>query len=539
MSDDETGPLPGRRGLLACVFVHAIAEYSAWIAVLVVAFDRGGSAAAGVAVTVQLAPAALLAPVVAAAGDRFARHRVLAVSFATQALAAGGIAVALSTDSPLAVVYLLALVFTVASLPTPAAVVSLLVHYARTPTQLTRWNIERSSVRAAGSLVGPLATALVLALADPSEVFLGLFMLCAAAALLAGRFLPRDDRLPSTLSMSTVIDDAWRGVAYVSTHAAPRRVVGFLGTAEMLIGALDLLFVAIAFDQLGRDGSTVALITVTFAVGTLLAAVVASRKGGWRLTQHITLGAVLLTLPLLLIAQSSQLLIVLLLAAVLGAGNGFIEIGGQTLLQRSCAETMTSRAYGALESTAMIAASIGAVVTGGLLDGRDPTWVAVVLGLVGAVVLIGGSLRLRNTERSVRSADPTIVSCLRSVSFLESLPQPTLERLAQASQRRSEPAGTSVVVQGEPGEEFFALLAGATNVITDGTVVAHLLAPASFGEVALLHGDVRAATVTTTEPSEFAVIRRDDFLDAIERTASSHRGAFDVAAQYHRPTEQA
>ena len=536
MASTESGRLPARRGVFALVFVDAVAEYSAWIAVLVVAFERGGSSAAGIAVIAQLAPAALFAPVVAAAGDRFPRHRVLATAFSIEAIAAAGIALALTIDAPIWVVFALASVFTVATIATPATVASLLVHHARTPTELVKWNITRSSVRAVGSLAGPLLAALVLAVAGPEAIFVGVFMLCSATAVLATARLPHDDRLPSPLSVGTVLGDSWRGITYVAQHASPRRIVVFIGFSEMFIGALDLVFVAVAFDRLDGDGSAVALIGVAFATGTLVAAALASRRTTWPLSALATLGSLLLTLPLLVIGETTVLVVVLALAVVLGAGNGYIEIGTQTLLQRSCAENMTSRAFGALDSTVMIAASVGAVVAGRLLDERDLTAVVVALALIGAAGLLVGSLRLRAIEGSLRAGDPALVSCLRAVTFLEALPQPTLERLARTSERRSAPAGVAVVTEGQLGDEFFVMMSGTAEVSSESTAVGRLSAPASFGEVALLHDNVRTATVTTTTPCEFAVIRQPDFLDAIRRTATSHRSALDVADKYQRPT---
>ncbi len=368
MDTTEAADLPGGRWLYGSVFVHAVAEFSAWITVLVVAFDRGGPSAAGLAVTIQLVPAAVLAPIVAAAGDRFPRHRVLAASFAVEAAAAAGIAAVLLVDAPLIAVYVLAALFTVSTIAAPATVASLLVHHARTPTQLTTWNIRRSLARAAGSLSGPLLTALVLAVADPEAVVVALAVCCAAMALLLVLRLPADDRLPSHPSIRSVLRDAGRGVAYVTTTPAPRRIVAYIGCAEMLIGALDLIFISIAFDQLGRGGSTVALITVAFATGTLAAAALASRRSDWQLSRLIMFGAALLTVPLLVVGETTLVVAVLALAALLGAGNGLIEIGAQTLLQRSCSETMTSRVYGALDSTSMIAAAVGAAITGQLID---------------------------------------------------------------------------------------------------------------------------------------------------------------------------
>ena len=527
--------MPGGRTLLALVFMNSVAEFAAWIAVLVVAFDEGGSSVAGLAVLVQLLPAALFAPVIAAAGDRFPRHRVVTAAFTVEAATAGGLAVALLADAPFAAVLALAAAFTLSTVATPATVASLLVHHARTPTQLVKWNVAQSSVRAGGSVSGPLLTALALAVAEPAAVFAGLGICCAAAAVLAGLRLPPDDRLPATLSIADVLRDAGEGVDYVARQREPRRIVVFVGANAMLIGAVDLILVAVALDQLRRGGSVVALLSVAFAAGTFLAAALASRFLGWSLSRLITIGAAFSTLPLLAFGETSMLVGVLALKALLGIGSGLVDIGTQTLLQRSCTETMTSRAHGALDSTALIAEAAGAAVTGRLIEQRDLGETILALGIVGATILIGGSLRLRQTERSLPVGDPALIASLRSVSFLASLPQPTLERLGRASQRRTMPAGTTVVVEGDEGHEFFVLLSGAAEVRAGEEVVGRLAAPASFGEVALLHDEIRGATVTLTEPGQLAVIRQEDFLDAISRTATSRRDALAVAEQYRRP----
>jgi MFS family permease len=519
--------------LFGVSFVHSAVEYAAWITILVVAFENGGATAAGLVVAMQLVPAAVLAPIVTAAGDRFPRHLVLSVGFGVLAISAIAIAGALAADVGLGIVYAAAAVFTVVLVSFPGAVASLLVHHARSPTQLMHWNVWQSFMRAGGVLTGPLITAVLLAITEPAVVFAVIGATCALTAVTIHARLPHDDRDSSTVRLRSIVVDAAEGVRYISTARTPRRVIGFIGATGVLVGGLDVIFVAIAFDQLDRGGSTSAALTAAFAAGALVAAAAISRRLRWQLTTLTTLGSLLLTIPLVVLGGLDRLGPVLALIAVLGAGNALVEIGAHTMLQRACSETATSRAFGVLDSTLLIATSVGATAAGVVLARTELAPFLLWLGVASAATLVGLSSALRYAERqAIAPADPELVEALRTVSFLAPLPLPTLERLVRGLERRDVPAGRRLITEGDDGNEFFVLLDGAAEVTTAVGLARRLTAPASFGEVALLHDAPRTATVTTTEPSCLAVIRRTEFLDAIKRSAASHRGALALAQSY-------
>ena len=76
-------------------------------------------------------------------------------------------------------------------------------------------------------------------------------------------------------------------------------------------------------------------------------------------------------------------------------------------------------------------------------------------------------------------------------------------------------AGDVLVAQGDAADELYVLLAGELEVVlvADGAeqVLSRLAAGATVGEIALLAGDERSATVRASEPSTVTAISGDGF----------------------------
>lgn len=109
-----------------------------------------------------------------------------------------------------------------------------------------------------------------------------------------------------------------------------------------------------------------------------------------------------------------------------------------------------------------------------------------------------------------------ICQFLKSVELFASFSVSELGHIAEKMVARDFTAREDLIRQGDVGEEFFLLGSGTVDVIVGGTQVATLEAGASFGERALLTGDLRAATVQGREPGIVYVLNRPDFETALK-----------------------
>jgi len=122
----------------------------------------------------------------------------------------------------------------------------------------------------------------------------------------------------------------------------------------------------------------------------------------------------------------------------------------------------------------------------------------------------GGESRMSTGSAGVsREGDwmqelPSQVAALRRISFFEDLTDADLSRLARIGRRRSYAAGEAMVEKDSDRGGLFVILSGAAEVDAGGAV--HVLESGDFfGELALLAGSRRTATVRATEPVQAMV----------------------------------
>jgi CRP/FNR family transcriptional regulator, cyclic AMP receptor protein len=109
------------------------------------------------------------------------------------------------------------------------------------------------------------------------------------------------------------------------------------------------------------------------------------------------------------------------------------------------------------------------------------------------------------------------VAILKQIPLFADLDADDLEIIARASRRLKYPKGSIVFYEGDPGDYLLVILQGRVKVTllgADGqeTIVSILEQPAFLGEVALLDGTPRSATVVALGPIEVMQIAREPFL---------------------------
>lgn len=111
-------------------------------------------------------------------------------------------------------------------------------------------------------------------------------------------------------------------------------------------------------------------------------------------------------------------------------------------------------------------------------------------------------------------------STLRGVPLFSSMSDRAVDAIGELASERGFDTDADLVRQGEPGESFLILLHGTASVLVDGRPVREL-GPGDFlGEISLIDGGPRTATVRATAPIRALVIGREEFGTLLERHPS-------------------
>jgi MFS family permease len=282
--------------------------------------------------------------------------------------------------------------------------------------------------------------------------------------------------------------------------------------------------------RLGTGSNGYSYLIAFSALGGVLIAPLSNRLSAASRLAPVTLGGMLmLALPYAGTTLTHSPPVAYALLVVSGAGMVIVDVLAVTALQRDLPRELLSRVFGIFESALPVAFLVSSFVTATLLrsEGLIDTLVVIGFGFSAAAVL-GLPPLIRADQRTVaavRRLRPQ-VDLLESLDLFAGAARSTLEQLARGAAATSLPGGTVVVQEGQDADALWVLTAGDVVVSARGEAsrsrqLRTMTAPAYFGEIGLLRGIPRTATVRTAGSCELLRIEAADFLDAAQNAGIS------------------
>ena len=105
---------------------------------------------------------------------------------------------------------------------------------------------------------------------------------------------------------------------------------------------------------------------------------------------------------------------------------------------------------------------------------------------------------------------------LSQIQLFSSMSKRDLQKIAKASDEIDVAAGKMLVEQGTRGREAFVVIEGSATVKRNGRKVATIGPGDHFGELALLDGGPRTATIVADTPMRVLVIGQREFAGVLD-----------------------
>lgn len=136
-----------------------------------------------------------------------------------------------------------------------------------------------------------------------------------------------------------------------------------------------------------------------------------------------------------------------------------------------------------------------------------------------------------SASMTIGSAGATNPPDLSDLPLFSALPQGARHRLERAARHVDVPAGTVLIRAGDPPGSAFVVRTGRLEVLVGDTIVRELGAGQVLGELALLSGEPRSATVRARRDTTLTEIPREAFEDVLETDPSAARHVLGQVAE--------
>lgn len=530
--------------LLAAAFTQsAMGDWAYNVALVVYVYDHTRSAAWVSAATLgRMIPVFFASPYAGVVAERFERVRLMI----TADLLRAGLMVALTavcaTGTPAwTAVVLAGAIAVVGTVYAPATA-------AMTPQllgeeELAAGNAITELINNIAIIAGPAVGAVVLALGEPAVVMgLDAVTFVVSAALLSrmrARSTPTDVTADGGALQQVAV-----GLKALAGSSTALLLTSFTIATTALYGVDTVLFVFVSKDKLGTGASGYGYLLVALGVGGVLAATFVNRLGALpRLSLVLSAGMVAYAAPTLLLVFVHEPAAAFAVEVVRGVATLVVDVLAMTALQRSLEPELISRVFGIFWALIIGGLSLGALVTPFLLQslGLDTTLWLDALVVPVCVVLVYPRLAALDRLAAVTAEQlaPRVL-VLEKLDIFSGAPRATLERLARGAQQVLLEPGTTLIREGEPADALYVLADGRVDVTARGERgrtdqhIRFVSAPAYLGEIGLLQGIPRTASVTAAAPSRLWRIDGDAFLEALTQTSLSAAFVTGMTRRLHR-----
>ena len=510
------------RLLIGAFLVDQVGSWSYLVVISVYLFDRTHStqwlAALGIC---RWGPGLLLASYGGVIADRYERVTILIVSALASAAVMAAMAVVVATSAPPGLILVLA-----------AASAVTLAPYQPAAGALTPEVVGEKDLAAANSLfsglenlvvvLGPGIGGLLLLTGRPAiGVAINAASFVVAAAVISRlrvRSRGGGDTEDSTIQQWAA------GFKALAAQPVAVAVVLFCALDSAVYGASTVLYVPLSV-RLGTGPNGYSYLLAGAALGGVLGVGLANRLSGASRLAPVIMGSICLqALPFLVTVPVDSPAMAAVLQIASGVGMVIVDVLALTSLQRDLPRDTLGRVLGIFDTILLTGILLASLATGILLAHADVNVALVAVGAgIPALGLVGlpTLLRADRTSAAVAQRLRPRVELLARLDLLEGADRRTLERLASAAQEIVLPSGEVVIREGDEADALWILAQGELSVAAAGDGVmprelAPVAAPGYVGELGLLHGIPRTATVRTSKESVLLRIEGKDFLAALE-----------------------
>ena len=513
--------------LLIGEFVSSIGDWLYLVALLVIVYQREDSAVVlGVVGALRVAPYVFLSVPAGILVDRVDRRLVLLVTDIARGVVMLGLALLVAVEGPLWAILVLTLLAASLSTFFGPAIGAYLPTLVKDESEIGPANSAWASLDNLGFIVGPAIAGLLIAVGGLTLAFLINAASFGIVALVLWR-LPK--RPPGGANEAGETSDGPGIRALLGDRSRALLGIGIVNVVgQFIFGGLSVLTVVIAIDVLKAGEAATGYLNAAIGLGGLIGAVLSGvlvlRR---RLGPPLLLGALLFGGGLVAVGFSGSLALALVGMAILSVGDLLLNVVNTTLIQRIVPDAVRGRVFGGLHTITVGSYAIGsllipiATIVGGLPLVFGIAGAAIVLAVGAAVALLGDA-----AVQAVQLGEQRAV--LLTAPAFAGLPPARLEEAAGRAEVRELEAGASIIRQGEPADLAYVIAAGEVEVTQRTgdeapTVLRRMTAGELFGEIGLLSGVPRTATVTAATPVTLLAIDRATFLDLVSAPAVTSR----------------